>query len=377
MPNLAVGNLSRLGRRLALGCGVVLVACCAHLAAAQTVAEPSHESGRPPTTKPFLLGPPKVDGPVMVHASFHLLNISAIHDEAEAVEFSGVLQLVWQDARQTFDAAREGVSEKVYSGGYQFDEISPGWYPQVTLLNAAGQYESRAVILRVKPDGTSTLIEAVDAVAKVNLQMQRYPFDRQRLELVFDVLGFNAGEVALVATPTSASAPNRTIMVPQWTMKGVEGSISNMDVALAGAVNLRSAFVVTIDMKRKSFFMVRLVLIPLFLIVMLSWSVFWMERSSLGDRMSVSFVGILTAVAYQIMLGGILPHVSYFTFMHGFLNVSMLVMTATVGINLIGGAADKQGDLQRGDWIDRRCRWIFPLTYTGMIGLMLVWAFLF
>ncbi len=356
---------------------MVLVACCAHLAAAQTVAEPSHESGRPPTTKPFLLGPPKVDGPVMVHASFHLLNISAIHDEAEAVEFSGVLQLVWQDARQTFDAAREGVSEKVYSGGYQFDEISPGWYPQVTLLNAAGQYESRAVILRVKPDGTSTLIEAVDAVAKVNLQMQRYPFDRQRLELVFDVLGFNAGEVALVATPTSASAPNRTIMVPQWTMKGVEGSISNMDVALAGAVNLRSAFVVTIDMKRKSFFMVRLVLIPLFLIVMLSWSVFWMERSSLGDRMSVSFVGILTAVAYQIMLGGILPHVSYFTFMHGFLNVSMLVMTATVGINLIGGAADKQGDLQRGDWIDRRCRWIFPLTYTGMIGLMLVWAFLF
>ena len=56
------------------------------------------------------------------------------------------------------------------------------------------------------------------------------------------------------------------------------------------------------DVKRQPLFMLRLVVIPLCLIVMLSWSVFWMDRSSVGDRMAVSFVGILTAVAYQITL---------------------------------------------------------------------------
>src|SRR5690606_8230309 len=120
-------------------------------------------------------------------ASFQLLSISQIEDEAEKVTFSGVLTLEWKDARQSFDPTKEGVTEKVFSGAYQFNEISPAWYPQVTLVNASGQYESQAVILRVKPDGTSTLSEEIEAVAKVDIDMRRLPFDRQHLELVFRV----------------------------------------------------------------------------------------------------------------------------------------------------------------------------------------------
>jgi hypothetical protein len=111
------------------------------------------------------------------------------------------------------------------------------------------------------------------------------------------------------------------------------------------------------------------------LIVILSWSVFWMDRSSVGDRMSVSFVGILTAVAYQITLVGIVPNVSYFTLMNGFLNLSFLLMSATVVINLYVGIADRHGH-ERGDRIDRRCRWLFPLIYFGMIATMLIVAVL-
>ena len=91
--------------------------------------------------------------------------------------------------------------------------------------------------------------------------------------------------------------------------------------------------------------------------------------------MSVSFVGILTVVAYQITLVGIVPNVSYITFMNGFLNFSFLLMCATIGVNLYVAAADKRGH-ERGDRIDRCCRWLFPLTYLGLIGLALAAAFL-
>jgi hypothetical protein len=112
------------------------------------------------------------------------------------------------------------------------------------------------------------------------------------------------------------------------------------------------------------------------LIVMLSWSVFWMDRSSVGDRMAVSFVGILTAVAYQITLVGIVANVSYFTLMNAFLNLSFLLMSGTVVINLYVGTADRRGH-ERGDRIDRRCRWIFPLVYFGFNAIALTAAFLF
>jgi len=42
--------------------------------------------------------------------------------------------------------------------------------------------------------------------------------------------------------------------------------------------------------------------------------------------MGVSFVGLLTAVAYQIVLGDILPHISYLTPINVFVNISFVIM---------------------------------------------------
>ena len=351
---------------------IVLFFCTLPVAYAQPTSEAIqgtfHENVR--------LTPPQVDGPVVVRAAFQLLNISRIADESEEVAFSGVLTLVWKDARQSFDPEKEGMTEKVFSGAYQFNELAAAWYPQVTLANAAGQYESQAIILRIMPDGTTTLSEKLEATARVDIDMHRLPFDRQRLKLVFRIFGFDATEVAFDDRPNSASADGSVTSLPQWTLKGIEASVLTLNATDSHEMGDASAIVVTLDVKRQPLFMLRLVVFPLALIVVLSWAVFWMDRSSVGDRMSVSFVGILAAVAYQITLVGIVPNVSYTTLLNGFLNISFLLMSATVVINLYVGAADRSGH-ERGDRIDRRCRWLFPLTYVGLNAIALAAAFIF
>ena len=232
------------------------------------------------------------------------------------------------------------------------------------------------MVLRVKPNGTSSLTQAIEGVAKVNLKMWRFPFDRQRLEMVFRLVGFDASEIAFHASPIATSEKGPLTKVPQWILESIDASTRTLDASTPDGTGAASTFVVAVDVKRKPLFMLRLVVLPLGLIVVLSWSVFWMDRSSLGDRMSVSFVGILTAVAYQITLAGIVPSVSYLTLMHGFLNLSFLMMCATVAINLYVGGADMHGH-QHGDAIDRRCRWIFPLTFLGLNILWLAVIFLF
>jgi hypothetical protein len=317
-----------------------------------------------------LLGPPGGNGPVVVRAEFQLQDINSIDDEPETFEFTGVLVLTWKDPRQAFDPKVAGVSEKIYQGDYQFNEVSPSWYPQVVLANESGLNETDAVILRLQPDGTSTLISTINAVAETDFNMRRYPFDSQGLEAVFELIGFNKGEVVLEAGPGAAVRP---IRVSQWDLRKIETAVRHRKSLSAGPSGDSSEFMVTFNVQRDPMFTLRLVGLPLALIVMLSWSVFWMERSSLGDRISVSFVGILTAVAYQIVVGDLLPHVSYITVMHGFLNFSFLIMCGTVVINLVVGACDRHGKAALGDLIDRRCRWIFPLAY---LGLMLVIAVL-
>ena len=56
--------------------------------------------------------------------------------------------------------------------------------------------------------------------------------------------------------------------------------------------------------------------------------------------------------------------------MHGFLNMSFFVMCATVVVNLWVGRLDRRGETEAGDRIDRRCRWVFPVVYFGLLLLV-------
>lgn len=320
---------------------------------------------------PSVLSPPASPRPVVVEVRFDLHDINDIDDEAETFEFSGVMTSVWRDPRQAYDPVVDGVSEKIFQGAYQFNEVSPGWYPQIMLVNVAGLYDKSGVLLRVLPDGTSILVETINAIAEVDLDMRRYPFDTQRLEAIFEVLGFDVDEVILEAAAQTGQTRDHEVKVPQWAVGSIDMRQSDRRVSYAGERGVSSSLVIAVDVRRESFYVRRLIVIPLVVIVLLSFSVFWMDRSSLGDRISVSFIGILTGVAYQMVMSQDLPRISYFTLMHGFLNLSFLTMCATVVINLVVGALDKRGQTAAGDRLDRRCRWLFPLGYLGLNGAML------
>jgi len=355
----------------------VALLCCTHMAAASPVAGSQSQPPQAGTAEPFLLGPPKQAGPIVVEAHFDFYDINEINDGAETFEFTGVLTLKWNDPRMAFDPAVEGVDEKIFQGDYQFNELATGWYPQVILVNEAGSFEMNGVTLRVGPDGTSTLIQRLNAAAEVEFNMSRYPFDRHRLKAVFEVLGFDKDEVLMQVQSDGTGPSVGETRVPQWIVTGVSESVHERPENYAGRLGVSSTFVVSVDAMRMPFFVMRLVAFPLIVIVLLSFTVFWMDRSSLGDRISVSFIGILTGVAYILVTSDQLPHISYVTLMHGFLNLSFLTMCATVVINLVVGGLDKQGKFELGDRIDRACRWAFPLAYFGLMFVMFGVALIF
>jgi hypothetical protein len=367
-------------RRLKLAFAVTLLLCLgfhAHRCEAQSAQAPMQNAAATDKGVETFLGLPPGESPCVVRAGFYLEGIDSIDEEAETFEFTGVLTLTWKDERQAFDPAEVGVKEKIYQGDYQFNELAPAWYPQVMLVNRAGLFETSATILRVEPDGTNTLRQTVDAIAKTTLDMRKVPFDSQSLDAVFEVFGFDRSEVQLLADESPARTDFAGIRVPQWTLSNFTSSASAGEThgasePAAGESIGSSRFVLTANVERRSLFLVRLIVMPLMLIVLLSWSIFWMDRSSLGDRINLSFVGILTVVAYQIVVGDIMPRISYPTLLNTFLDISFYMMCAAAVVNLVVGAADMAGNLRRGERIDHRCRIIFPATYFGLIGISLV-----
>jgi hypothetical protein len=155
--SLSIVALSHVRTIVAFGVVLLIPALCyVDALAAQSNDKRGLELPQAVSSGVNLLGPPNKGGPVVVRTAFKLQDINEIDDEAETFQFTGVLTLTWQDKRQAFDPDKERIKEKIYQGDYQFNEVSPAWYPQVVLANESGIYDTHGVLLRVQPDGTTS-----------------------------------------------------------------------------------------------------------------------------------------------------------------------------------------------------------------------------
>jgi hypothetical protein len=91
--------------------------------------------------------------------------------------------------------------------------------------------------------------------------------------------------------------------------------------------------------------------------------------------MDISFIGILTVVAYQIMVSSSLPRIPYFTLMSAFIYASFLTMSASVLVNLVVERFDRTGRRELGDRLDQACQWAFPTGYATLLLLAAVYFF--
>jgi hypothetical protein len=320
--------------------------------------------------KPFQLGPPDSGGPVEVAVGFLLSDLAAVDEHRETFEFEARLTLRWQDDRQRFDPDEFGVQELSYQGNYQFAEVFDGWWPQLILANESGGLESQAVLLRIAPDGAMTLVAEIHAAAETPMQLRRFPFDRQEFHARFEVLGFDTDRVVLVPDSTGSGVREGGVNIAQWDLRDFRiARAEHLPAGRADGSTTVSQIVVTLEAARRSAHMLQVVVVPLALLVVLTFAVFWMDHESLGDRMDISFIGILTVVAYQIIVSDAMPAIGYFTLMTGFLYSTYLVLAVGVIVNVVVSKLGQAGHRELGHRLDRTCRWAVPAGFFGVNAL--------
>jgi len=320
---------------------------------------------------------PPGDRPVVVKAGFMLYDVNEIEESTETFEFEGALLLSWHDPRQAFDAAAEGVTERVYKGSYQYTELYDGWKPQVFLANESGSLDRQGVVLRIEPDGTVWYVEEIDAVAESPMDLRFFPFDEQLLQIHFKFLGYGIDAVRFEPVEDySRLLPQRGSAVGNagWSIGDYTVSAGEDRSAIAGpqAVGQGSTLRIEVLAERRAGYLIRVVVLPLMLIVALSWVIFWMDRESLSNRINISFIALLTVVAFQIMVEQALPAIPDLTLMAGFLAINYLLLAATIVINIRVDQLDRAGRQAEGDVLDLRCRWLFPLLYFVVSPIVLV-----
>ena len=359
----------RIGRLPAGAAILPLAACLVIAAAAAARAEEPFAAGMP--------GPPA--RPTRVECAILIVDVVEIDDVNESFQAEIAILASWQDPRLAFDPAAEGTDLKLFQGSFQFNELFKGWWPQLLILNEVGREDPKAITVTISPDGTVRYREQRNAVLETPMALHDFPFDTQRLKASMIPFGNTADEVVLVVDDQFSNSTDdyvrreKDVNVAGWDLQRLDMAAGEI-VMVAGEDQARfSRLVTTIQLQRRSWQYVWEIVFPLLVLVSVVWSIFWVEIDSLADRLNISFIGVLTIVAYQFVLVENMPKMSYLTFLDSVLICSFMMITLTVPQSLLIHSLVRKGKQRIARTIDRTSRWAFPLVYFLLLAGVSRW----
>src|SRR5210317_13833 len=348
-----------------------------------TISTPSYAGVQPGDALRMI--PKPTDGPVEVRIGFHLIDITDINEPNEEIEFEGAIVLKWSDPRQAYDQFELGLADinqaeilaripfRAYQGDFAVKEIYQGWRPHIKISNGIGDRSANHMAVGVYPDGTMVYAEYFQARAETPMDLRKFPFDNQRLKVYLHTYNYQNNEVVLVYEPKMTGTWIQDKGIAEWTKQGINIREKTAEyVSEGGSKQYYSELVVDINIGRRPGHIIFSIILPLLILVSLSWCVFWMDEESIASRVNISLVGILSVVAYYFVVLDNVPDIPYLTMMDAFMISTFLMLAATVVVSFAVEKQNRSGRKSIGDQIDFVCRWAFPLGYTVITGLIVL-----
>lgn len=305
-------------------------------------------------------GPPRPgaeSGPTEVHFTAWFLDVSRIESAAQSFEASLMLVLRWSDP----SLAHPGPDAKRFS-------IGDIWHPALLVVNEEEEVsQSLPEVAEVSPDGTVVWRQRLVGAFTETLNLHDFPFDRDQFRITFAVPGRRPEEIRFVpddrAVPlgmTNGVGRSETLTIQDWSLLSL--SSETHPHRIAPGLDL-AAFSVSFLAKRETSHFLIKVILPLILIVAMSWAVFWIEPHDAGTQVGVAITAMLTLIAYRFAIDSDVPKLPYLTRLDAFvLMSSILVFLSLIEVLLTTKFANRDRmDLARA--VDRKCRWVFPITF--------------
>ncbi len=319
---------------------------------------------------PTAVSPPQQPTPVQIAA--YLIGLSRVSEPSSAFPTFDVemfLDLTWKDPRLASEA---GGSEQVFQEEEAAEKLSEIWSPDLEIENEIEQRMTESTELRILPDGTVEYEERFGATLNAELDLARFPFDVQTLEIELQSFLWDEGDCLLVANQEQAGF-DPDFDTPEWIVTGAEGSVGRRSEIRDDRAF--SAYTFRIRAERQAGHYVLRFMTPLMFVMVLTWCAFWMPAD---QRFRVGFIALLTVVASHTVVSGSLPRLHYPTFADVLLLVCYVFATALIVASIVIQRLQKTEDeasQQRAEAVDRWMRRSLPLGAALALGIasLLLW----
>ena len=303
-------------------------------------------------------------GPLKVNVGLEIISITEVNEPDEKFGMHGILHLKWQDPLNVFDPNETGCDPVIFEEDAAREALSKIWWPDPDFRNELHRPELENQLLTMHSDGKAHLKMMIKASLRYRPDLHQFPFDDQKLDLILEPFGFDKNEVVFRVDSNKSGYQNEAMPV-DWhlnNMKYIEREAREFHHK-----EKKSQVVFRIDASRKGDFYIWRLLVPMVLIVMVTWTVFWMVGENLNDRIKVIAIGMLSAISFAHFLGKEMPDIPYLTFLDTIFIGSLVIVFFSVIESLISYNYAKKDMLNKAHRIDVIFRFLMPLIYFVMM----------
>ena len=303
------------------------------------------------------------DLPIEVHAGVQIDQITTVNQREENFGVVGNIKLEWQDPNLSFVPVPGTLPIRRYetSTFSQMANEENIFFPSFSIYNQQGRKFSEESGVVVDPDGKAVYVERFTAILQApDFDFTGYPFDTQRFFIAIET-----------QWPVSVMSfvPNHEFSRLGDQLGEEEWVFDGGTVEVTSQVNLfdssASRIIFSFNAHRHVWFYILRIIIPLLIIVVVSWATFFLRDFS--KRVDISSGNLLVFVAFNFTISNDLPRLGYLTFMDTVMAAAFIITGLTVVWNVFLRRLELVGKEHSARVVDSYTLWIYPGAFIAVI----------
>jgi len=252
---------------------------------------------------------------------------------------------------------------------------TPGFFPQTEVVNEitrqSGQFDETLI-----HNGRCVRSRRIHSTLHSRYDLHRFPFDEQKLVLDLAEAEYDATDLSYNPQPLYLELDDDARdELTTWSISGKTGwALDKHSFSPRPGAPTYPHAVITVPVRRQVGFYLTRFFLPLFLIVAVAMTVFWIHPEDLGSQVGIGVTCLLAVIAFQFAQATSLPAVAYLTFADRVYAICYFAIALALIESVWGNTLVRRGMHARAETIDSVCRWAFPLGIAGLIGLSLVFS---
>jgi hypothetical protein len=250
---------------------------------------------------------------------------------------------------------------------------TPGFFPQTEVVNEISRQSSQfdETLMR---NGRCVRSRRIHSTLHSRYDLKRFPFDEQKLVLDIADAEYDASDLSYEAAALHLDLDDDARdELTAWSITA-KPQFALSTHAFTPAPNAPSYphAVITVAIRRQIGFYLTRFFLPLFLIVAVAMTVFWIHPEDLSSQIGIGVTCLLAVIAFQFAESTSLPAVAYLTFADRVYAICYFAIALAMMESIWGNTLVRRGLNERADQLDRICRWAFPVGIAAAVALSVV-----